>query len=143
VPRLAHLAEYAYFFFYSLVRSLYLARQRRRLQRASGVAIGTAAELALGALAGALAQVFTIPVAVVRASLSPSATTHRCEVETFTHLHTLPYAHRSPPASSLPGHPMARPAPSSRLRARSSPRMDLQVSGEAFGPDSSSPSTRR
>jgi len=56
--------SYAYFFAYTLVRSAYL---RRLTSRANGatVQISTAMELALGALAGALAQIFTIPVSVV------------------------------------------------------------------------------
>lgn len=50
--------EYAYFFFYSFVRTSYLkARKTARLS------VGT--ELVLGAIAGALAQIFTIPVAVI------------------------------------------------------------------------------
>lgn len=58
--------QYAYFFFYSLVRGLY-ARRLARLRGVSGkpATMGTAAELLLGALAGALAQIFTIPVAVI------------------------------------------------------------------------------
>lgn len=48
--------NFAYFYWYTVVRSLYL-------QYSS--APGTAAELSLGAVAGAVAQLFTIPVAVV------------------------------------------------------------------------------
>lgn len=51
--------NFAYFYWYTVVRSLYMAR--RTLQTPPG----TAAELSLGAVAGALAQLFTIPVAVV------------------------------------------------------------------------------
>ncbi|EJD50802.1 mitochondrial carrier [Auricularia subglabra TFB-10046 SS5] len=50
--------QYAYFFFYSLVRTAYLKRSKTK-------ALSTAAELSLGAAAGALAQIFTIPVAVI------------------------------------------------------------------------------
>ncbi|ETW83400.1 mitochondrial carrier protein [Heterobasidion irregulare TC 32-1] len=58
--------QYAYFFFYSLVRMSYIKRlAARRPAGASAPPLSTAAELALGALAGALAQVFTIPVAVI------------------------------------------------------------------------------
>ncbi|KAL7417271.1 mitochondrial carrier domain-containing protein [Mrakia frigida] len=59
--------QYAYFFFYSVVRSLYV----KRLTRIGGGrgggprAVGTVEELLLGALAGAGAQIFTIPVAVI------------------------------------------------------------------------------
>ncbi|EZG08541.1 hypothetical protein H106_02279 [Trichophyton rubrum CBS 735.88] len=50
--------NFAYFYWYSTVRTLYMkSRPNQKL--------GTAAELALGAVAGAIAQVFTIPVAVI------------------------------------------------------------------------------
>ncbi|KAL1601832.1 ADP/ATP carrier protein [Paraconiothyrium brasiliense] len=48
--------NFAYFYWYTIVRTLYL-------QYSS--APGTTAELSLGAVAGAVAQLFTIPVAVV------------------------------------------------------------------------------
>lgn len=51
--------NFAYFYWYTVVRSLYMAR------RVSQAPAGTAVELSLGAVAGALAQLFTIPVAVV------------------------------------------------------------------------------
>lgn len=51
--------NFAYFYWYTIVRSLYMAR------RVSQAPAGTAVELSLGAVAGALAQLFTIPVAVV------------------------------------------------------------------------------
>lgn len=54
--------EYAYFFFYSLVRGAYLKRITKGAKKAS---ISTAMELLLGAIAGALAQIFTIPVSVI------------------------------------------------------------------------------
>ena len=57
------IAEYAYFFFYSLVRGAYIKRRTPPGGRAP--ALSTVAELALGALAGALAQIFTIPVSVI------------------------------------------------------------------------------
>lgn len=50
--------NFAYFYWYSVVRTLYLR---------SGAKHSTAAELSLGAVAGALAQLFTIPIAVVTA----------------------------------------------------------------------------
>ncbi|KAH8602411.1 mitochondrial carrier domain-containing protein [Bisporella sp. PMI_857] len=49
--------NFAYFYWYSVVRTLYLKRVP--------TPPGTVAELSLGAVAGAVAQVFTIPVAVI------------------------------------------------------------------------------
>ena len=51
--------NFAYFYWYSVVRTLYVSSQ--------GFArpLSTATELSLGAMAGAIAQVFTIPVSVV------------------------------------------------------------------------------
>ena len=58
--------EYAYFFFYSFVRNTYIKRIMKRLPPGSKIPpLSTAAELLLGALAGALAQIFTIPVSVI------------------------------------------------------------------------------
>ncbi|KAL0954352.1 hypothetical protein HGRIS_003346 [Hohenbuehelia grisea] len=58
--------QYAYFFFYSFVRSSYINRITRKLPPGSEIpALSTAAELLLGAVAGALAQIFTIPVSVI------------------------------------------------------------------------------
>jgi hypothetical protein len=51
--------NFAYFYWYTVVRTLYVTR------RSVQTAPGTAVELSLGAVAGALAQLFTIPVAVV------------------------------------------------------------------------------
>lgn len=51
--------NFAYFYWYTVVRTLYLQ------YRALNTPPGTAAELSLGAVAGAIAQIFTIPVAVV------------------------------------------------------------------------------
>lgn len=51
--------NFAYFYWYSTVRALYFKGARVTTQPS------TAVELALGAVAGALAQLFTIPVAVV------------------------------------------------------------------------------
>jgi hypothetical protein len=51
--------NFAYFYWYTVVRTLYLSRQ------ATTGPPGTAIELSLGAVAGALAQLFTIPIAVV------------------------------------------------------------------------------
>lgn len=49
--------EFAYFFFHTLLRTAAIKR--------TGASLSTPAELALGAAAGALAQIFTIPVAVI------------------------------------------------------------------------------
>lgn len=58
--------EYAYFFFYSLVRTSYAKRLAARRPVGSPAApLSTVAELALGAIAGILAQIFTIPVSVI------------------------------------------------------------------------------
>lgn len=51
--------NFAYFYWYSVVRTLYISSQK--LPKPPSTAI----ELSLGAVAGAVAQVFTIPVAVV------------------------------------------------------------------------------
>lgn len=52
--------NFAYFYWYSVVRALYF-----RYNKTSSGHPSTAIELSLGAVAGALAQLFTIPVAVV------------------------------------------------------------------------------
>ncbi|KAJ4477351.1 mitochondrial carrier domain-containing protein [Lentinula aciculospora] len=58
--------QYAYFFFYSFVRNSYISRITRKLPKGSSVPpLSTAAELLIGAVAGALAQIFTIPVSVI------------------------------------------------------------------------------
>jgi hypothetical protein len=51
--------NFAYFYWYSIVRTLYTSSQT--VPKAPGTAI----ELSLGAVAGAIAQIFTIPVSVV------------------------------------------------------------------------------
>ena len=51
--------NFAYFYWYSIVRTLYTA------SRSLAKPPNTATELSLGAIAGAIAQVFTIPVSVV------------------------------------------------------------------------------
>lgn len=51
--------NFAYFYWYSVVRSFYMSSNRTPKPP------GTAIELSLGAAAGALAQLFTIPVAVI------------------------------------------------------------------------------
>lgn len=57
-------AEFAYFFFHTLLRTTTLQRLALRTPT-SRPTLSTTAELALGALAGAFAQIFTIPVAVI------------------------------------------------------------------------------
>ena len=52
--------NFAYFYWYSTVRTLYVDKVHKSSTHPS-----TAVELALGAVAGALAQLFTIPVSVV------------------------------------------------------------------------------
>lgn len=51
--------NFAYFYWYSVVRTLYLSSQNVPKPP------GTIVELSLGAVSGAIAQVFTIPVAVI------------------------------------------------------------------------------
>jgi hypothetical protein len=51
--------NFAYFYWYSVVRTLYLSSQTVPKPP------GTIVELSLGAVSGAIAQVFTIPVAVI------------------------------------------------------------------------------
>jgi len=55
--------EYSYFFFYSIVRNTYIRRTTKPGARPSP--LSTAVELSLGAVAGALAQIFTLPVSVI------------------------------------------------------------------------------
>ncbi|EEQ86374.1 hypothetical protein RJZ56_007908 [Blastomyces dermatitidis] len=51
--------NFAYFYWYTIVRTLYMSSNR--VQKPPG----TAVELSLGAVAGAIAQIFTIPVSVI------------------------------------------------------------------------------
>ena len=51
--------NFAYFYWYSVVRTLYMASNKTPKPP------GTAIELSLGAVSGAIAQIFTIPVAVI------------------------------------------------------------------------------
>jgi len=78
--------QFAYFYWYSFVRGAYIAKLYPSLV-ASAVTLSTAAELILGALAGALGQVFTIPVSVVatRQQLS-SSSTHQSLLGTTTEI---------------------------------------------------------
>lgn len=74
--------QFAYFYWYTIVRVAYCNKLYPTMI-ASAVTLSTAAELILGALAGALGQVFTIPVSVVatRQQLS-SSETHQTLYET-------------------------------------------------------------
>lgn len=56
--------QYAYFFFYTFIRQTYLKRLMR-IRKSSKVFISTGMELLLGAIAGALAQVLTIPISII------------------------------------------------------------------------------
>ncbi|CAE7094581.1 unnamed protein product [Rhizoctonia solani] len=57
--------QYAYFFFYSFVRTAYIKRLSRKQPSGKVQQISTPIELLLGAAAGALAQIFTLPVSVI------------------------------------------------------------------------------
>ncbi|CAO1634862.1 unnamed protein product [Sympodiomycopsis kandeliae] len=57
--------QFAYFYWYSFIRNFYITRASKRSGSSAPIAIGTAMELLIGALAGAVAQVFTIPVSVI------------------------------------------------------------------------------
>lgn len=63
------LIAFAYFFFHTSLRALVLKRLNRAAiakgSKAAVTQLSTASELLLGALAGAFAQIFTIPVAVI------------------------------------------------------------------------------
>ncbi|KAJ1307265.1 hypothetical protein OPQ81_001378 [Rhizoctonia solani] len=57
--------QYAYFFFYSFVRTAYIKRLTRKQPSGKVQQLSTSIELLLGAVAGALAQIFTLPVSVI------------------------------------------------------------------------------
>ncbi|KAF8754104.1 Mitochondrial carrier [Rhizoctonia solani] len=57
--------QYAYFFFYSFVRTTYIKRLTRKQPSGKAQQLSTSIELLLGAAAGALAQIFTLPVSVI------------------------------------------------------------------------------
>lgn len=63
--------NFAYFYWYSVVRTLYISSQTVPSPP------GTVVELSLGAVAGAVAQVFTIPVAVVTTRQQTQAKSER------------------------------------------------------------------
>ncbi|PWN24365.1 mitochondrial carrier [Jaminaea rosea] len=68
--------QFSYFFFYSSIRTFWLERLTKKTPPGVRVVIGTASELIIGALAAAVAQVFTIPVSVIatRQQLRPRKT---------------------------------------------------------------------
>lgn len=55
--------QFAYFYWYTLVRSVYIVRILR--SKSATPQLSTVSELVLGALAGALAQLFTTPIGVI------------------------------------------------------------------------------
>ncbi|UZJ51695.1 hypothetical protein CBS101457_001015 [Exobasidium rhododendri] len=59
--------QFAYFYWYTVVRTLYVKRLTARgaVTTAGAIQLNTAIELLLGALAGGIAQIFTIPVSVI------------------------------------------------------------------------------
>ncbi|QRV89567.1 mitochondrial carrier protein [Ceratobasidium sp. AG-Ba] len=58
--------QYAYFFFYSFVRTAYIKRLLRKQSPGGKLPqLSTSIELLLGAVAGALAQIFTLPVSII------------------------------------------------------------------------------
>ena len=61
---IAYISEFAYFFFHSWLRDWTLKRLSRNAPKPV-IQLSTSLELILGALAGAFAQIFTIPVAVI------------------------------------------------------------------------------
>jgi hypothetical protein len=63
-------SSFSYFYFYSYIRTRYIA------SRPPNTPISTAMELALGAVAGALSQFFTLPIAVVT---TRQQTSHKSE----------------------------------------------------------------
>jgi len=63
--------NFAYFYWYSVVRTLYISSQKVPSPP------GTIVELSLGAVAGAVAQVFTIPVAVITTRQQTQSKTER------------------------------------------------------------------
>lgn len=57
--------NFAYFYWYSFIRSSYMRFLTKKASASDAVMIGVGMELLLGAVAGGLAQIFTIPVSVV------------------------------------------------------------------------------
>ncbi|KAG0149018.1 hypothetical protein CROQUDRAFT_40397 [Cronartium quercuum f. sp. fusiforme G11] len=83
--------QFAYFYWYTVVRKTYTASMFPSVKgrdQASNASLGTATELGLGALAGAIAQIFTIPVSVVatRQQLETSKTEAKSLITTATEI---------------------------------------------------------
>lgn len=70
--------QFAYFYWYTIVRRTYV----KRFPLAPHASLNTLTELALGALAAAFAQLFTIPVSVI-ATRQQLSDTHSSVVDTF------------------------------------------------------------
>jgi len=69
--------QYAYFFFYAFLRAAYIKHLTARAPPSSKTPVlSTAAELSLGAAAGALSQIFTIPVSVIATRQQIGRSTH-------------------------------------------------------------------
>ncbi|CAE6413726.1 hypothetical protein ACGC1H_003000 [Rhizoctonia solani] len=77
--------QYAYFFFYSFVRTTYMKRITRNQPPGKVQQLSTSIELLLGAVAGALAQIFTLPVSVIatRQQIGKSKGPARAESSSF------------------------------------------------------------
>ncbi|CAE6519585.1 unnamed protein product [Rhizoctonia solani] len=77
--------QYAYFFFYSFVRTTYIKRLARRQPSAKVQQLSTPIELLLGAVAGGLAQIFTLPVSVIatRQQIGRSKSAARAKSSSF------------------------------------------------------------
>ncbi|KAH7342036.1 mitochondrial carrier [Rhizoctonia solani] len=77
--------QYAYFFFYSFVRTTYMKRLARKQPPGKVQQLSTSVELLLGAAAGALAQIFTLPVSVIatRQQIGKSKGAARAESSSF------------------------------------------------------------
>ncbi|KAJ1555080.1 ADP/ATP carrier protein, partial [Cladochytrium tenue] len=85
-------SSFSYFYFYSLLRNGYIEALRARRARHGGAstpppALSTAAELLVGALAGALSQLLTLPVAVVATRQQTAPRSERAgALRTATHV---------------------------------------------------------
>lgn len=84
--------NFCYFYWYNAIRGAYVRLLRNRSRQSVGeknaalavVEIGTAMELALGALAGGLAQLMTIPVSVVTTRQQTSAIKPVDDIDTLS-----------------------------------------------------------
>ncbi|CAE6529852.1 unnamed protein product [Rhizoctonia solani] len=80
--------QYAYFFFYSFVRTTYMKRLARKQPPGKVQQLSTSVELLLGAVAGALAQIFTLPVSVIatRQQIGKSKSAAEAEASSFVNV---------------------------------------------------------